>query len=32
MRACRMPFAAMRAMNSSYMQGGSKPNVLTRRQ
>src|SRR5258708_3568850 len=30
MRACRMPFAAIRSMNSSYMQGGSKPNVLTR--
>src|SRR5262249_16939220 len=30
MRACLMPFAAMRPMKSSYMQGGSKPNVLTR--
>ena len=30
MRACRMPFAAMRPMNNSYMQGGSKPKVLTR--
>src|SRR5215207_9541973 len=29
-RAWRMPFAAMRSMNSSYMQGGSKPKVLTR--
>ncbi len=30
MRACRMPFAAMRPMNNSYMQGGSNAKVLTR--
>ena len=29
-RACLMPFAAMRSMKSWYMAGGSKPKVLTR--
>src|SRR5215510_5583710 len=30
MRACLMPFAAMRPIKSSYMQGGSNAKVLTR--
>src|SRR5262245_43353970 len=30
MRACLIPFAAMRPMNNSYMHGGSNANVFTR--